>query len=196
MYGLINRSIQCFLRDMYGHEIWIEVSATAGLGPDGFEALLSYEDELTDKVLSAASLSLEKPVNVVLEDLGTYLVSHPNCEPLRRLLRFGGPTFTEFLYSLDDLQGRAKLAAPEIELPLLDLHENGSGNFTLYCSRGHRGFGNVFVGILRAMADDYGALVMLEHLGSKTGVENISIQILESSFAKGKSFDLGAGVAG
>lgn len=196
MYGLINRSVQCFLRDMYGHQTWEKIAEPLGLGPEGFEALLSYEDELTDKVLASASDVLDKSVNVILEDLGTYLVSHPNCEALRRLLRFGGPNFTEFLYSLDDLQGRAKLAAPELELPLLDLRENGPGNFTLYCSKRRAGFGHVFVGILRAMADDYGALVLLDHLGNKSGVENISIQILEAEFSKGKSFELSAGVAG
>ena len=93
MHGLINRSIQCFLRDTYGAQVWSDVAIAARLGFDSFEAMLSYESDLTEAVLTAACTHLDKRRDVLLEDLGTYLVSHPNVEALRRLLRFGGTTF-------------------------------------------------------------------------------------------------------
>lgn len=48
------------------------------------------------------------------------------------------------------------------------------------------------IGVLRAMADDYGALVMLEHNGKSDGRDVITITLVETSFAEGRSFDLGA----
>ena len=48
------------------------------------------------------------------------------------------------------------------------------------------------VGLLRAMADDYGALVVMEHMGASPGREIIAIMLLEPSFAEGRRFDLGA----
>lgn len=69
--------------------------------------MLTYEDSVTLDVLAALGVVLDRPQQDILEDIGTYLVSHPKVEPLRRLLRFGGPTFTEFLHSLDDLPARA-----------------------------------------------------------------------------------------
>ena len=116
MHGLINRSIQCFLRDTYGDRIWVEVSDAAGLRFDGFEAMLTYEDALTGAVLSAAAQRLGRPRDGVLEDLGTYLVSHPNLEALRRLLRFGGVNFVDFLNSLEDLPEHGRLGLPDLEL--------------------------------------------------------------------------------
>lgn len=179
---------------MYGQETWEEIAEQADLGFTGFEALLIYDDEITHRVLAAAADKLNNSVEAILEDIGTYLVSHPTCEAPRRLLRFGGACFDEFLYSLDELQGRAKLAVSELDLPTLELKESGPGNFTLFCADCMVGFGHVFVGILRAMADDYGALVILEHQGQKLDVQSISIQVLETSFSEGRSFDLALGV--
>jgi hypothetical protein len=48
------------------------------------------------------------------------------------------------------------------------------------------------VGILRAMADDYGDLVILDYSGVRDGAEVISITVVERDFAEGRSFDLGA----
>ncbi|MBV1867393.1 MAG: heme NO-binding domain-containing protein, partial [Marinosulfonomonas sp.] len=99
MYGLINRSVQCFIRDTYGPDSWKTIAGLAGLGFENFESLTSYDDELTGTVLSVAAGHLSKTPESFLEDLGTYLVSHPNLEAIRRLLRFGGDSFLEFLQS-------------------------------------------------------------------------------------------------
>lgn len=194
MHGLINRSIQSFLKETYGADFWAETAVAANLGFESFEALMPYDDVLTSRVIDAASVKLGKPKNAILEDLGTYLASHPNLEPVRRLLRFGGETFVEFLHSLDDLPGRALMAVPQLALPSLDLREHSHGNFTLHCDFGFPGHGHVLVGILRVMADDYGSLAVLEHLGGGGRAEMISVKMLDSGFSRGRSFDLSAGI--
>lgn len=190
MHGLTNRAIECFIRDLYGDLTWGDVAHRAGLDFESFEAMLRYEDALTERVLTAAVAHLGKPREALLEDVGTYLVSHPSTEAVRRLLRFGGVTFPDFLGSLEDLPGRARLAVSDLDLPQLELVEHSEGAATLYCRAGTDGFGWVLVGILRALADDYGALVFLDHLGGGDGVETISIQVHEASFAEGRSFAL------
>ena len=192
MHGLINRSLQCFLRDSYGPSVWALIAREADLGFDSFEAMLTYDAVLTDAVINAAARQLDRPRETVLEDLGTYLVSHPNVEALRRLLRFGGLTFVDFLHSLEDLPGRGRMAVPDLDMPNLTISEYGNDQFSLACYAPVQGGGHVMLGLLRAMADDYGALVVLEHKGLKDGAEIISIHILEQSFAAGRRFDLAA----
>jgi hypothetical protein len=155
--------------------------------------LLVYDDLFTERVLQAAEIQLTRPRSELLEDLGTYLVSHPNVKPVRRLLRFGGSNFQDFLHSLDEFPSRARLAVPELEMPVLQLRDHTPGNFTLFVTDPHFVFGHVFVGVLRAMADDYGALVLLEHLGTKIGIESISVKVLEANFAEGRTFDFKTG---
>jgi len=166
MHGLINKALESFLGDTYGSRAWQSVLDRAGLGDqigaDGFDSLMVYPDDVTHRLLSAAEAVLERPRESLLEDLGTYLVSHPRCERLRRLFRFGGSSYTDFLRSLEDLPGRARLAVPDLDLPALSLEDGEHGQFRLTCRRCPPGFGQVLLGILRAMGDDYGALVVLD----------------------------------
>lgn len=193
MHGLINRAIQCFYRDTYGQAAWAELVRQLDLEFSEFEPMLEYEAELTLRVVDGMAATLQKERMAVLEDVGTYLVSHPNVEALRRLLRFSGVTFLEFLHSLDDLPDRARLAVEDLELPVMELREHGANRFTLHCTWDQPGFGHVMVGVMRTMADDYGALVFLDHKGTSHGVETIEITLFEAAFAEGRHFDLAAG---
>lgn len=190
MHGLINRALQCFLRDSYGPDVWADIARRADLGFDGFEPLLIYDDALTEAVLRASARVLDRPRDTVLEDLGTYLVSHPNLESLRRLLRFGGIRFVDFLQTLEDLPEHGRLGLPDLDLPEFDLVDQGDGEFLLHVSQMIPGVGHVIVGLLRAMADDYGALVLLEHRGMSEGQELVVISLLDQSYAAGRRFDL------
>lgn len=195
MHGLINRAIERFVRDTYGRDVWGSVTKRAGLDFTQFEAMLDYEAEVTQHVLVALAAELDRPLPDILEDVGTYLVSHPKLEALRRLLRFGGPTFTEFLHSLDDLPARAALAVSDLKLPELELREHADNLYAIDCHSGGPGFGHVIVGLLRALADDYGALALLEHKGVRDGCEIIEVRLLSAEHATGRSFDLGARTA-
>ncbi|MGL6208326.1 MAG: heme NO-binding domain-containing protein [Paracoccaceae bacterium] len=190
MHGLINRSIQCFVRDTYGQPIWEAVARQVGMGHGGYEAMLSHEPGMTPRIVEAAQQVLGHPRDTMLEDLGTYLVSHPNMEALRRLLRFGGVDFLEFLHSLPMLRERARLAVEDLNLPELELSDEGDGVFTLTATVPMAGVGHVIMGLMRAMADDYGALVMLDHLGCVDGLEVMSVHLLDHEYTSGRHFDL------
>ncbi len=192
MHGLINRAIQSFVCATYGQSCWLRVTEAAGLGFHEFEPMLIYGEDVLAQVLDALSHDLGRPQPEILEDVGTYLVSHPNMEGLRRLLRFGGVSYVEFLHSLDDLADRVRLAVSDLTLPALELRERSATEYQLLCYSGLPGYSSVMVGVLRAMADDYGALVMLSHEGQQDTAEVISIMLVESAFAEGRHFDLGA----
>ena len=190
MHGLINKAIQSFVVDTCGHAVWDAAVLCAGLDFDSFEVLVVYEDALTQDILDAVSTEVQRPVSDLLEDLGTYLVSHPNLDAVRRLLRFGGVDFVEFLFSLDDLAERARLAVPDLVVPEVILTDEGQGNFLLETSFRLPGVGYVLIGILRAMADDYGALVFMEYEGTRDGLETVRIRLINKRFAEAKQFDL------
>ena len=193
MHGLINRAVQSFFCHTYGHARWQRVAEAAELGAGEFEAMLIYDDAQSLRMLTALCEELERPQAEVMEDLGIYLVSHPELEPLRRLLRFGGETYVDFLYSLDDLPDRVRMAVDDLILPKLELREHMAGLFSLRCLPGLPGFGSVMMGVLRTMADDYGALVMLDHRGLRDGCEEVSVALIETDFARGRRFELAAG---
>jgi hypothetical protein len=192
MHGLINKAIERFLRETYGDACWQDIARAAGTPEAGFECMLVYDAADTFRLLDAAQAQLDKPRAQILEDIGTFLVSHPGLESLRRLLRFGGDDFVEFLHSLDDLPERARLAVPDLDLPRIELREHAANHYSVISEHGWPGFGSVIVGLLRAIADDYGALVLLDHKGGREGTEVVEVRLLEQTFAKGRAFHLGA----
>lgn len=209
MHGLINRSFQNYISDGYGRDAWLDVATLAGVSPPEFEAMLSYDDAVAPAVLDAISTVLRRPREEVMEDIGAYLVSDPNTEAVRRLLRFGGMNFEDFLYSLDDLPDRARMAVADLHLPAIELHFHDEGRYSLICDSPLAGFGHLMMGVLRVMADDYGALALFEleqcaanpcQVNPCDGggwdlhemvKETVRIQLVEADFADGRVFELG-----
>jgi hypothetical protein len=193
MHGVVNKAIESFLRDTYGSGVWDDISAAAQPGGGPFEAMLVYDCDTTDRLVEAATRCIDKPRDALLEDLGIYLVSHPRYEALRRLLRFSGVTFEDFVLSMDDLPGRARLALPDLDIVPIRLHTLGPGRYELCCGPGWRGFGHVLMGGLRAMADDYGALITMSLLSEAAdGDTCLAVTLHETHHSRGRSFDLTA----
>ncbi len=111
---------------------------------------------------------------------------------MRRLLRFGGVNFEDFLHSLDDLPDRARMAVADLHLPAIELHDDSEGRYGLICDSPLAGFGHLMMGVLRVMADDYGALALLELEEGEEGRETVHIQLVAADYADGRAFDLGA----
>lgn len=186
MDALLLRSLQGYLRDTFGLAVWQAVCRRATLKVETFEPMLRYDPGMADRVAQCAADVLGRPVETVWEDMGTYLVTNPGHEGIRRLMRFGGVNFTDFLHSLEDMPGRARLALPDLDTPELTLTELGHDRFELACRSGIGGLPRVLVGLLTAMADDYGALCLIE-----PGQEgSIRVRILDRLHAAGRPFDL------
>ena len=192
MHGLINRAIQCFVRDSYGEEAWLGVIRKVDLEFVEFEAMLFYPDEMTGNVLDAVAGHLKRPRAEVLEDIGTYLVSHRNMDTIARLLRFGGVEFVDFLHSLDELADRVQLAVPDLRLPAMQLRNHNLRRYSLSCECPIEGYANFVVGILRGMADAYGALAVFDISAAGQSKATIDIDLVEIEFAAGRTFELGA----
>ena len=194
MYGLLLRSVQAYLRATFGVAAWARVLRATGRSPDGFEPMLPYDAEVLTSIVAACADELGRAPDVILEDVGTFLVANPDHQSLRRLLRFGGATFLEFLHSLEELPDRARLALPDLELPEITITETGPGQYRLACGCSFPQLFPVAVGALRAMADEYGALVLIDpdlNCSPDSGaVGALSVQLLEAAHGEGRRFDL------
>ncbi len=189
MFGLLLRSIQAYLRGTFGPAVWARVLRAAGQPPEGFEPMLPYDARAVGRVLAAAAQELHRPAEAILEDVGTFLVADPGHRALRRLLRFGGAGFADFLHSLEELPDRARLALPGLRLPQVILAEIGPGRVRLAVTGALPALLPVALGALRAMADDYGALVLIE-LEQEPGAALLTVQLLEAAHGEGQRFAL------
>lgn len=185
MHGLINRSIESFIRDGYGDPAWTTVAARLSLDPEGFEPFAHYPDALTNRLIGAAAEALAKPEPELLEDIGAWLA---RTEPARRLLRFSGADFADFVLALEELPGRSRLVLPDLEMPRIAVTARGGGQFSVTVSHQLPEWRSVIAGVLRAMSDDYGALALIVDEGTA-----ISVDVSDETFFTGRDFDLGSG---
>jgi hypothetical protein len=193
MHGLINSSIQAFVTDCYGPGQWQAVLRRAETGVDRFEAMLIYDDQSAERLLQAAAAIIGKTRRDLLEDMGAYLIAHPRQTVARRLLRFSGTSYAEFLLGLDDLRDRVALAVPDLDLPGLAVRRKSGRSFDLRIDPGLPGYAFVLLGAVRAMADDYGALVFSDALETSGGAATLRVDLLDAAFSQARDFALGRG---
>jgi len=191
MHGIVNRALQGFLTKTYGPEIWAEVRSQANLPFDDFEAMLEYPDAMTMVCFHAACGVLHKNPNALLEDIGTWLVTDTDLEPLRRLLRFSGASFLDFINSLEEMADRGRLVMPDLNMPQITVEPLDPYSFRLRMRWSFPGSAPLLLGCLRAMADDYGALALLKLDGFEGQEECLHVRLLDASHSEGRRFELG-----
>lgn len=186
MDALLLRSLQSYVLDTFGVTSWQDICQKAGHTTQTFEPMLHYDAGLADRVADITAAVLGRPVEAIWEDVGTHLVANPDREGVRRLLRFGGQHFVDFLQSLEELPGRARLAMPDLDPPEVALDEVGPDQFKLHCRSQQRGTQRILAGMVTAMADDYGALCVIEVATD----DCMTISVLDSRHATPRAFDL------
>lgn len=195
MHGMICKSLEAFVTTTHGQGVWDSVRRDAGLSRAGFETMLSYDDAEFRAVLDAAAKVLDRSAIAVMEDMGTWICTHPPLEPVRRLFRFSGTTFFDFLMSLDEIDARARMAVPDLILPSYSVTQLDEGEFEVRSAWAMPGASGFLTGILRALADEYGALAMIEIEGAERVLngwqESVSVRLVEESFHTPKAFSLG-----
>ena len=191
MPSILARTLESFVTDTYGRDQWLATMRDARQDFESFEFFFEYPAEEIDRVFDATARRLRRTRAELMEDLGTYLVSHANVGGLRRLLRYGGADFESFLESLRELPDRARMVLPELALPNLRVRRLEGVGYALDCGGANTDMCCLLVGAIRAMADDYGALAMTELADPAPGRDGrIVVTILASGFSKGRVFDL------
>ncbi|RJE80124.1 heme NO-binding domain-containing protein [Paracoccus sp. JM45] len=178
MNSLINRGIEEFLRTTYGDTL-VQAVAQDTHSHSGMVAPLGAGFGLS--ALHRAAMRLCKPFTELVEDMGAWMT---RIEPVRRLLRFSGRDFKDFLLRLEELPGRAHLVLPSLQLPRLQIDAvDDSVWVKMLDPDDHWRF--VLVGLIRGMADDYGALCLIS-----TVDQLIRIDIWDEKFSEGRMFTL------
>lgn len=190
MNRLVFRAVEEFLRDTYGDALWREVLAGhhgAVAEKPAAEAATPAAAHLRGAERSVASAAgiLGKPADELFEDLGAWLARR---EAIRRLLRFSGRDFSDFVLSLEELPGRAHFVIPDLDMPRVLVERESDSLVRLILPPHSAAWTAILGGLLRAMADDYGALGLILVRGCV-----VEVHISDESFARGRDFHLGAG---
>lgn len=183
MHWLVRKSIESFLRETYSDDFWLTVCRSSGMSSRSSYIIDRHSQEL----ITTASDRLEKPECELLEDLGAWIARQ---ERIRRLLRFSGRDFNDFLLNLEMLADRVSMVAPDLSVPRMQVTEEGADVVRVDFPPDESGWVSMMAGLVRCMADDYGALCLIW-----ADENSLTVQISDGSFTPGRHFLLGEDAA-
>lgn len=180
MHGLINRAIEEFTRATYGDALWTAAATAAGADPRGFVMMRHYDTALTWKMMRELARRLSRSPRELAEDIGAWIAGVPS---IRRLLRFSGSSFDAFVAALPEMQGRALMVVRGFQLPALSVSATAEG-WTIVADAEPIWI-YALSGMLRAMADDYGVLAVIE-----VARDQLQVSVPLTAFSEGRPFSI------
>src|SRR5215218_5594687 len=114
MYGLVNKAVVDLVVNKFGEDTWVKIKNKAGVDHDLFVSMDAYPDDITYRLVGAASEVLGIPPAAVLEAFGEWWVLYTAQEGYGPMLDASGKTLREFLENLDALHARVALTMPAL----------------------------------------------------------------------------------
>src|SRR5687768_3456302 len=117
MYGLVNKAVEDLVVSQFGADKWDAIKRKADLSMESFVAMNPYPDEITYKLVGAASEVLGLAPEQVLDAFGQWWMTWTAKEGYGEMLATAGTTFVEFLQNLDNMHARIGLSFPHLRPP-------------------------------------------------------------------------------
>lgn len=163
MYGMINRAIEDLVRSRAGDKAWGRVCDQAGVQQAPFITMESYPDDVTYRLVAAASDVLGLPVPEVLAAFGEHWVMYTAQEGYGDLLAMGGTTIQEFLANLESLHAHVAMGFPNLRPPLFWSTEATGASVRIHYQSTREGLADMVVGLLQGLGKIYGTPLRVTH---------------------------------
>ena len=105
------------VRGGHGEAVWNRVRERAGVQVEVFVSTDPYPDDVTYRLVAAASEELAMPPDEILKGFGEYWVLHTAVEAYGPMLRMAGRTLRDFLLYLPRFHVHVQTVFPELRPP-------------------------------------------------------------------------------
>ncbi len=151
MYGLVNKAIEALVCDHYGDKTWEKIKAKANVNIDAFISMDAYDDEVSYKLVEAASEVLGQSAEQVLEVFGEYWVLYTAKEGYGSLLNMAGDNLFAFLSNLDNLHTRITLSFPQLQPPSIKCTDVQADSLRLHYYSTRPGLAPMVIGLVKGL---------------------------------------------
>lgn len=152
MYGLVNQAVEDLAVRLGGPELWSKIVAQAGLDAPVFVAMSAYDDDVTYRLVAAASEVLGVSQAEVLEAFGEHWILYTGSQGYGPMMSAMGETLPQFLGNLDAMHSRIALSMPELKPPSFACEELGEGRLLVRYWSERAGLAPMVTGLLKGLA--------------------------------------------
>lgn len=167
MYGIVNKAIEELVVSLGGEEKWREVCREAGVDIFTFIAQERYPDEVTYKLVAAASKIFGICPHTVLLKFGTHWSKYTGKEGYGYLFKMLGEDLMTFLQNLPMLHDHIALIFPDLIMPQFQTSRMSSSEIKVIYRSQRPGLAPMVHGLLEGMADVYETKASVQHTRAK-----------------------------
>ncbi len=152
VYGMVNQAIQDMVRSRFGDGTWSAITAKAGIDTPGFVSMRTYPDEITYRLVGAASEVLDTPASEILRAFGEYWILETAQHGYGPFMKMCGSTLPQFLRGLDQMHTRVSLTFPDMQPPSFTVTDETDRSLVLHYHSSRAGLTEFIVGLVTGLA--------------------------------------------
>ncbi|HJY83153.1 MAG TPA: heme NO-binding domain-containing protein [Candidatus Binatia bacterium] len=171
MYGLVNKALQDLVCSRYGEDAWETIRRNAGVDVDLFVNMEAYPDDITHKLVVAASEVLSISPDELLKSFGEHWVSYTAKAGYSDLLTLAGNNLATCLQNLDNLHTRVGLIFPRLKPPSFWCTDILDDSLVLHYRPGlhsRQGLAPFVVGLVNGLASRFKTEVEVEQTAHRS----------------------------
>lgn len=155
MYGLLLESIQHYVLELHGEQMWQKVLEEAGLRNTVFSTHRQYPDQFMVRLAEACSATIpdfRASVDRSMHFFGTCFVGFCAHYGYDKILRVSGRHYRDFLHGIDNLHETIRFSYPRMQSPSFMVEAEDAGGCVLVYHSQRRGFAHYVMGQLQQCA--------------------------------------------
>ncbi|UBF26399.1 heme NO-binding domain-containing protein [Kovacikia minuta CCNUW1] len=167
MYGLVNKAIEDMVCRQFGEGTWKEIKQKADLEMDSFISMEGYPDDVTHKLVKAASEVLGLSAAEIMQAFGEFWVKYTAQEGYGEMMEMSGDNLPEFLENLDNLHSRVGVIFPQLRPPSFDCTDQTEASLNLQYHSSREGLAPMVVGLVKGLGTRFDTEVEVTQTASR-----------------------------
>lgn len=168
MYGIVNKAIEDLVTNNFGADKWELIREKSGVDVDIFLCNEAYDDDITYKLVVAASDVLNIPASGILNAFGEHWILKTGKEKYGGLMEAGGRSLREFLINLPLFHNRIMLMYPKLTPPEFKVSNIEESSIHVHYYSKREGLQEFVRGLLTGLGKMYNVAASVELLQSRT----------------------------
>ncbi|WP_427160524.1 heme NO-binding domain-containing protein [Aliinostoc sp. HNIBRCY26] len=167
MYGLVNKAIQDMVCSRFGEDIWRTIKQKAEVDVDVFISMEGYPDDITHRLVKAASVVLNLSPSEIMQAFGEFWVQYTSEEGYGEMMDMSGDTLPEFLENLDNLHARVGVSFPKLQPPSFECSDVEEDILKLHYRSDREGLAPMVLGLVKGLGTRFDTEVEITQTQSR-----------------------------